>query len=524
MKISLSEEMKRIDRESADVYGISEMVLMENAGHQSAQAMKLLLKEIHGKEITVLAGSGNNGGDALVAARHLLNYGAKLKVYFVGELEHRTSATEINYRILERMGVVIKQILEDADVEHLRIVLARFSDGIMDGMIGTGFRGMLRDSVRDIVHAVNASGKPVLAIDIPTGVEADTGRINSEAVCATMTLALGLPKPGHYLYPGVEHAGILQVDDIGIPSTLLEDSRLKLSLLDDSLAKKLYPARSRNVHKGTCGKVFAVAGSQGMAGAAVLSSSAVLRAGAGIATLAVPKSLLAFMGNQRPEVMVRGVCEEEEGCFNGIRALEQLRDLAKESDTVLIGPGIGRRNETCELVRKLSVALVQPVVLDADGIFAFRGHLKLLREFKQIPILTPHLGEMAGILDIPIPELKESVVAFSKEAAMEYRAIFVVKSDCTIAAFPDGSVYFTTKGNAGMATAGCGDVLAGTIAGLVKQVGMENAALLGVYLHGLAGDMAYSKFGNGLLSGDVLDMLPAAQEALRKMQATDQRK
>lgn len=516
MKLSLVEEMRRIDKEAVERYGIPELLLMENAGHQAAESMEKLLGGALEKNICVLAGCGNNGGDAMAAARHLANHGGKVKVFLMGSPERLSPSAAINYKIICNMGLEVQPIEGERALDKLRVLLKRFTDGILDGILGTGFQGELREAVAKLVETVNASGKPVVSIDIPSGVEADTGKANRGAIRANVTISLGLPKVGHMICPGAEYTGELMVDDIGIPTQLLESEEIKQELLDDGLAKTLFLRRPMDVHKGSCGRILLVAGSRGLTGAAALASMAVLRSGGGIATLAVPESLHDIMEGKLTEVMTQPIPELTPGVLGGDRAMGTLLELADAHDAVLIGPGLGRKKETGDLIRSFAANIDKPIILDADGIYAYHKHPEELAKLKHIPVVTPHLGEMAALLGITVPELRESLLPMTREAAKEYRAVFVVKSECTIVVYPKGEAFFSTKGNPGMATAGCGDVLSGTIAGLVKQTEDGLAPLAGVYLHGVAGDLAYENKGEGLIASDVLRYLPEARRRLGK--------
>ena len=517
MKLSLVQEMRVIDKKASEQYGIPELLLMENAGHRAAESMQQLLHGAAGKTLCILTGSGNNGGDALTAARHLHNMGAKVKVFLTGEQDHFTESTRQMHQVLERMGTEIHPLDSDRDWDRLHFAL-KLADGILDGILGTGFQGELRKKTLRLVEEVNAVQKPVLAIDMPSGVEADSGRVSTVAVRADMTLTLGLPKIGQMLSPGADLVGQLLVDDIGIPQELLQGDDIRQVMLDDTMAASLLPLRERAAHKGTCGRILIVAGSRGMTGAAALAATAALRAGAGLVTLAVPESVQAILAAQMTEVMTQPVPETKDGILGGEAALNCLLDLAGAADAVLIGPGLGRAAETMELVRIFAARVNKPLIMDADAIFAFRSQPDDLSKLPQVPVMTPHLGEMAGLLGVSVPELRESLLPIVREAAAEYQCVLVVKSECTMIVYPDGDAFFTTKGNPGMATAGCGDVLAGTIAGLMKQTESGLAPLLGVYLHGLAGDLAYERQGEALIASDVRDMLPAARKYVRNKQ------
>ncbi len=513
MKVALVDEMRKIDQRAVAEFGVAELVLMENAGHRTAEAVAELLGSIREKNICVLAGSGNNGGDAFAAARHLANGGAKVKVFFIGDLTHLTKSATINRRIVQNMEIELHSLEGERSWDRLQVVL-RFSDVLVDGVLGTGFKGDLRADIRRLVKLVNSMGKPVVAIDVPTGVAADTGQVDGDAVQAACTVALGLPKPGHLLCPGGAMAGKILVDDIGIPSVLL-GMGIRQSLLDDELASTLIPPRPIDAHKGTCGRFLVIAGSSGMSGAAVMAAQAVLRAGAGTVTLAVPASLHELMEVKLTEVMTCPIPELEPGIMGGDDSLGVLLQMVDKYDAVLMGPGMGRREETLDLIRNLAEFTSKPLILDADAVYAFRGHLDKLKECKQIPILTPHLGEMAALLEVTVQTLRSALLESARKMAKDYQAVFVVKSECTLTVYPDEEVFFSTQGNPGMATAGSGDVLAGTILGLMKQTESGLAPLAGVYLHGKAGCLAAEEFGEGLIASDILNKLPQARRYLQ---------
>lgn len=518
MKIGTAAEMRQIDRQAEDEYGLPALVLMENAGRRAAECLADRLHGVQGKYLCVFAGSGNNGGDALAAARHLTGMGAEVHVFLVGDTSHFSEATAAMYQAVTQMELPLHTLAEDRDWHRLRLSL-RLMAGCVDGILGTGFQGELRKQTLRLIEEINAAAKPVLAIDLPSGVEADTGRVSTVAIEAAATLTLALPKPCHYISPGADHVGHLIVDNIGLPPALLTSGELKQTLLDDALAATLLPPRPRAAHKGTCGRILVVAGSQGMTGAAAMATMAVLRAGAGLVTLAVPASQQSVLAAKLTEVMTVPVSESKAGAMGGQAALQELTQLAAGYDAVLIGPGLGRDYETGELVRALVTQIEQPVILDADGIYAFDGQAEALSQCQQLPILTPHLGELARLLQATVGELRANLVTQVREAAAQLQCVLVAKSECTLVAYPDGDVFFTSKGNAGMATAGCGDVLAGTIAGLMEQTEEGVAPLLGVWLHGQAGDLAYAAQGEGLVAGDIIAQLPQAMRHLRQQQA-----
>ena len=514
MKVALAKQMHEIDTAAINQYGLPELSLMESAGHRVFEAVIKILGNVNNKSICVLAGSGNNGGDALVTARFLFNHGAKVKAFLIGNKNHRTDSFNVQMKILREMGIEILTLETERAWERLQVAL-KFTDGIIDGILGTGFFGTMRPTALRLIKVVNAAGKKIISVDIPSGVASDTGAVEDVAINAICTVALGLPKPGHFICPGANYVGKLIIDDIGLPCDLLNDD-IHQTLIDDELAKTLLPARAREVHKGSCGKILVIAGSRGMTGAASLASMAALKAGAGIVTLAVPESLNDLYEVKLTEVMTVALPENKLGVIGGEKALENLLKLAEKFDAVLIGCGLGRDAETLELVKNFVSKVEKPLVIDADAIFAFNGNAEVLKACKQIPILTPHLGELAALTNSTVEELRKSLVFNVKRVAQDYRAIIVAKSECTIVAYPNGEIFISALGNSGMATAGSGDVLAGTIAGLMKQTPF--APLAGVYLHGTAGDFAASKNSEGLIASDILENIPQAVKKIRTLQ------
>lgn len=515
MKIATAEEMGQIDALATETYGIPDVVLMENAGRAVTGVVAETIGEVRGRTICVLAGMGNNGGDAFVAARHLSNRGAIVKLVLVGEAKNMTAATSCHYAICQKLELSFQALETERDWEKVGILL-RLADGVVDGLLGTGLKGALREPLPRLISMVNAAGLPIVAIDIPSGVEADSGHVSAAAIAAQVTVTFGLPKTGHFFCPGASCAGRLVVDDIGLPSSLLLGEQVHQEYLDRRMAKAMLLSRPMDAHKGSCGRILAVAGSRGMTGAAALCGEAILRAGAGIAVLAVAAGLQGILAAKLTEVMTRPLPESTAGIL-GDTALEPLKKMAATYDAVLLGPGLGRAEETGALVRAFLEATEKPCVIDADALFAFVGHTEAFATRSAPLILTPHLGEMAALSGMEISALKAALIPVCRKAAADWHAILVVKSECTIVALPDGRVFLTSTGNPGMATAGTGDVLAGTIAGLVRQTAsLEEAALLGVYLHGAAGDLAAEERAEGLLAGDLLDKLPLARKWLKE--------
>ena len=521
MKFALVDEIHEIDRRAVEEFHIPEMVLMENAGAAVFRAtvnyFNSMKTPLQGKTACVVIGSGNNGGDGLVVARYLANYGVKVSVFVASKISNMTDSTKSELDIVNAMGIDVRELETDPAWSRFQITL-RFADVVIDGILGTGLKaisGNLKPNVKKAVDMINAAGKIVVAIDVPTGVLSDSGSICDAAIKANLTVTLAAPKFAHFICPAMNYVGKVVVNDIGLPPVILKN--VHQSIIDYQTVKNILPSRARDAHKGSCGKILVIAGSRGMTGAAALASQAAVRIGAGLVTLAIPKSLNNIMEQKLTEVMTVPITEANgdrnffHGFFGGEKALETLLELQKDFDAVLIGPGLGRADETMELVRKFTAEIDKPLIIDADGIFAFKDHKEDLKNLKKPAVLTPHLGEMARLLDTPINVLKNSLISKCRDAAKIFQSIFVVKCETTIIAEPNGQVFLSPFGNPGMATGGTGDVLAGSIVGISQQVAEKNllnAAVAGLFIHGRAGDIAYQKNGNGLIATDIIDSIP----------------
>lgn len=510
MKIATAQQMREIDEQAINQYGIPEIVLMENAGVEVAKSIDQVIGKIAGKKICIFAGKGNNGGDGFVAARHLSNQGAKVKVYIIGDAQKIQGAARINLAILQKMRIEVVSVLSERDWDKVKIALA-LSDCLIDALIGTGFNCELRIEMEKIINMMNDASKPIVAIDLPSGVEANTGKVPVTAIKAVLTVSFGLAKVGLIFYPGAAYAGEILVADIGLPNVLLKGEHIKQNMINTSMVKRLFIKRLPDAHKGSCGKVLVIAGSIGLTGAAVLVSNAALRAGAGVVTLAIAQSLHDIVETKLTEVMTRPLPEVRKGVL-GEAALSELLVLAKDYDVIEIGSGLGHDPQTLHLVREFVRQADKQFILDADAIHAYQGIGEQLRKAKIMPILTPHLGEMANLLNLPISEIKADLIGTARATAEKFNVIVVLKSARTVVAYPDGNVYINIRGNAGMATAGTGDVLAGVISGLFAQGLLSySAAVTGVYLHAFAGDLVAGSGMVGLIASDIVNVLPAAR-------------
>ena len=515
MKIVTAREMRNIDRVAAEKYNVPGVVLMENAGRAVAEGAVRLLGDARGKKTFIVCGGGNNGGDGFVAARWLHNSGVRVKVFLAADRSNLKGHAALHFDILERMGLEYLELTNPRDLEKARITIG-FADLVVDALLGTGFQGEMSELYRECVDMMNSSGRPILAVDIPSGVNADTGDIPYLAVKSAGTVTLGLPKPGLYLYPGANCAGEVEVAPIGLPVELLTGSELRQTLTTREVAATLLPRRFPDAHKGSCGHVLAVAGSRGLSGAAFLTAQGALRAGAGLVTIGVPDSILAIMETKTTEAMTLELPETLAGGL-GADAVRVIRDFAVRASVVLVGPGLGRQEETMESVREIIQTVERPLVLDADGLYALIGHLEFLAALEVLAILTPHPGEMARLTGLTVQEVQADRIGVARRFAIEWGNIVVLKGARTIVAFPDGAVFLNPTGNSGMAAGGMGDVLAGVIAALIAQgLSSHDAAVLGVYLHGLAGDLAAAGQPVGMTAMELAERLPTAFSELAK--------
>lgn len=515
MKIVTTAEMRRIEQVAIEEYGIPSIVLMENAGVEVVRQMESIMGSLYNKKISIFAGTGNNGGDGYVVARHLYNKGAKVKVFLIGTTAAVKKDALLNLQIITNMGIDVLEVTSEHDWDNVKIAMT-FTDFLLDALLGVGFTGQLKNLMYQVVESINKSNKQIIAIDVPSGVDADTGQIRGMAVKANHTISFSLPKQGLLLYPGASFVGDLHVADIGIPRVLLTDSNIQQNMITSADVGQLFTNRQPDAHKGSCGKVLVIAGSRGLSGAAVLAADAALRSGAGVVTLGVAEGLHHIMEAKLTEVMTSPLAEAEIG-FVGEKAYNEITKLSLNSDVVAIGPGLGRHEETLSVIRQVIRNVEKPLVIDADALYALIDNTAILIEAKSMPVLTPHPGEMARLVGLTSEEVNQDRVYIARQAAIEWGSIVILKGARTVVAFPDGEVYINISGNAGMATAGAGDVLTGVIAGLIGQgLSSHEAALAGVYIHGLAGDIVARGGMIGMIASDLIVALPAAIFGVRE--------
>lgn len=511
MKAVSVSEMRCIDALAASRYGISELVLMENAGHETAA----VVWEECGRcpaRICIVAGYGNNGGDGFAAARHLAAMGCDVRVVFVGSTAKLKESSLINYKILRSMNILLQEFLPEELAELQLTAIAdslAWADCVVDALLGTGVTLPLRDYCKTLIQLINERAAKVVAVDVPSGIDADNGTVDGIAVRAVVTVTFGLLKQGMCFYPAAEFCGRIKIVPIGLPKDLLVNGNIKQNLINNNMVKSIVGRRSGAVHKGSCGRVAVIAGSAGMTGAAALAALAALRIGAGLVTLAVPQSLQSIMAVKLTEVMTLPL-PENAGAIQEASVSAMLA-LSENADVVLIGPGLGRNDSVQAAVREFLQKVQKTVVIDADAIYALNGRTDILRTLAKMPIITPHIGEMAALLGRAASEISSHMIETARQTAESRQAVVVLKSARTVVAYPDGAVYINTKGNAGMATGGSGDVLAGTIAGLLAEKQDSQAAVAGVSIHAVAGDIAAANGMEGLIAGDILAALPKAR-------------
>lgn len=506
MKTVTALQMRNIDRRTIQEAKIPGIDLMERAGQGTAQVALEVLGDPQGKKVVHFCGKGNNGGDGFVVARYLTQAGATSQVYLLGEkVEVKGDALE-NLSRLRQMGIEVEELTDVGQVSGLGEAHL-----VVDALLGTGVSGSVKGLIAQAIHLINGSGLPVLAVDIPSGVNADTGEILGCCVRADRTATMALPKRGFFFSPGREQVGELTVVDIGVPPWAVEQEKLNVETLESRETGGLIPSRTADAHKGSCGRVLVVAGSVGMTGAAALASMAVLRSGAGMVILGLPESLNDIMEMKLTEVMTRPLPETKARALS-LASLEAIQEILSWADALAIGPGLSTDPETVQMVRQLLPKLSCPTVIDADGLNAIAKDSQLLESVAAPLVLTPHAGELARLRGTKIPLKAQERIDAAIALAQRYGLICVFKGSPTLIADQGGRIFINTTGNAGMATAGAGDVLTGIIAGFLAQgLSPLEAAEVGVYLHGLAGDVARDVRGEwGLVAGDLVEAIPEA--------------
>ena len=502
MRVSRVSEMRAMDRAAIEQLGIPEALLMENAGHA---AYVVLAREvgITDKTFLVFCGMGNNGGDGLVVARQLHAAGGVVKVYILGDPQTYRGAAKLNLDIVSRLPIDVQQLASAVSV-HPEITRC---DAIVDAIFGTGLTREVAGLHRDVMALINASGKTVLSLDIPSGVHGDTGHVMGTAVQADYTVTFGLPKVGNMLFPGYRLGGKLYVSHLSFPPSLYNAETLPIAI-NHPVA---LPPREPQAHKGNFGDVLFIAGAASYFGAPYFAAAALLKAGGGYARLAAPAAMIPFLATRGSEIVFVPQQETPTGSI-ALKNKRALLELAERVDMVILGPGLSLEEDTQQLARELAHDITKPLLIDGDGLTALCKDLPIFKHRQAATILTPHLGEMSRLTGLSVHDIDANKVDILQRTARELQAIIVLKGAHSLIGYPNARVFINMSGNSGMATAGSGDVLTGTIVAMFGLgLPVQEAVRQGVFIHGLAGDLAAADKGeDGLTAQDLLDYLPRA--------------
>ncbi|MBI3091542.1 MAG: NAD(P)H-hydrate dehydratase [Candidatus Tectomicrobia bacterium] len=511
MKVATAAQMRAIDRRAIEVYGIPGIVLMENAALQVLAAIELRYPRYRALRIAVVAGRGNNGGDGCALARHLFNRGVAVRLILVADPATLQGDARVNYEAVVGMGVPRLVVAEGAPLDELARELAQ-AGLIIDALLGTGLTSAARDFLAQVIRRMNEAPGPIVAVDLPSGLQADSGAIPGEHARAQLTVTFALPKLGVLLYPAAAAVGELVVADIGIPPAAVEAEGIAVELIEEAEVRAALPARSPDGHKGSYGHVLVVAGSPRLAGAAMMSSLAALRSGAGLVTLAWPQGLQSRASTGLMEIMTLPLAENEEGSLHPY-ALKQLSAFSRERgiNAMVLGPGITTHPDSTSLCREILRELACPCVVDADGLNALAGHPEAFAAAAAPLVLTPHPGELARLLGCGAAQVQADRLEAARAALRRFNQTLILKGARSLVVAPASPLAINPTGNAGMASAGMGDVLSGMLGSLLAQgLPPYRAARAAVFLHGLAGDLAAETTGQAaLIARDVLAAIPA---------------
>ncbi|MDD5456660.1 MAG: NAD(P)H-hydrate dehydratase [Candidatus Margulisbacteria bacterium] len=511
MNILLAQEIQLLDKKTVTKTGIPSLVLMENAGRSSAEI--ILQKYPRNTDFIIMAGTGNNGGDGLVIARYLLNMGKQVRVYLAGERNKLSTETKQNLNIFLNCGGEIKSVNEK---NNSALKKSMQKDCIIiDALFGTGFKAPVKGLSAKLIEFINSSGHPVVSIDLPSGIEADSGQLEKTCIKADTTVTFGYPKLCHILYPARENCGEIYLVDISLDKKYA--TAIKRELIQEE--ELTLPERKHDSHKYNYGHVLIVGGSSGMEGAVVLACKAASSSGAGLVSCMIPQSTNNIIKHHLVEDMSIPIADK-----NGMFCSKSIPDIIKHMEegkfcTILCGPGL-RTNLDMEILIQKILKINLPLVLDADALnnlANIKNYHHLIHERKQPTILTPHLGEAAKLLNNKAENIKPDMEKYALRLAQSTGAYIVLKSANTLIATPQKQVFYTPTGNPGMAKAGSGDVLGGIISTLIYRLPVIEALKLAVYLHGLAGEMALTCLGAECMQAlDLIDHIPHAFNELQK--------
>lgn len=516
MELLTGEQMRRVDRRAIDGMGIPALDLMEAAGRGVAMGLLADFGEARLERLLILCGSGNNGGDGLVAARHLAGRGLRPRVVLLAPVESLRGEAAANAAAARAAGIGIEAVADEGAWAGVASSLDRH-DVVLDALLGTGIRGGARGLAAKAIEDLRRSGVIVASVDLPSGIDADRGAVEGTAIRAEITYTLCRPKLALALEPAASHAGRVRVVPIGIPDAAVAAESATFEWTDEAAAARALPARERGDHKGRFGHLLAVAGSRGKSGAAVLLARGALRSGVGLVTVAVPRSAQATVAAGQAEAMTEPLPETREGAIAAGAATPALR-LSATRQAIAIGPGLGTSVDTRRAVDRIVGKRRCPAVIDADALEGPSGDPERLARLGDAApaVLTPHPGEAARLLGTAAAAVQEDRLDAARRLAEATRSVVVLKGHRTVVAEPGGRVAFNASGNPGMATAGSGDVLTGVIGALLARgIPAFDAARAGVFAHGDAGDRAAARLGHaGLIAGDIVEALPEAFRCL----------
>jgi NAD(P)H-hydrate epimerase len=508
MRLVRASEIQEMDRITIQELGIPGAVLMENAARGATRIFLEHFVPPANSHVVILCGRGNNGGDGYVMARYLQQGGVRVTVIVLSKLNKISGDALINLNVIKRMGLEILEVPDAKSWGTGRRVI-RNCDFIVDGILGTGLNSPVKGFYGQVIKYVNSVGKSVMAIDIPSGLNADTGQIMGAAIQAELTATFGFPKLGHLVFPGADLVGRLARIDIGIPDSVASRVPTSSLMIEPADLSDLLAIEKQDIHKGSRGHLLILSGSTGKTGAATLTALGALRAGAGLVTLGVPKSLNPILETKLTEAMTEPLPETSDGSLS-LKAEKEIKALMDGKTALALGPGLSTNSETARLVRRIVAGSRLPMVIDADGLNALSQDRTSITSCSETAILTPHPGEMARLTGIKTSAIQHDRIGTSIQFVKEYGCHLALKGARTLIAQPDGRLYVNPTGNPALSSGGAGDVLTGLIGGfLARGWPMTEAAIAGAYLHGMAADYLAEDMGQvGLLAGELLDVLP----------------
>jgi hydroxyethylthiazole kinase-like uncharacterized protein yjeF len=516
MRLVKTADIQEMDRLTIHDVGIPGAVLMENAGRGATRIFLEHFSPSPGSCAVVICGPGNNGGDGYVMARYLNQAGMRVIVLALGKPGRISGEALTNLEIIRHMKMDIMGAPGPAGWRKVRDCLAD-CDYIIDGLLGTGLNSAVRGYYSQVIQDINSSGRPVMSIDMPSGLNADTGQVMGVAIRADLTVTFGFPKLGQMLFPGAGLVGRLARIDIGIPDMVAERVTGRYSMLEPDDFVDLLRDKRMDIHKGDRGHLLILAGSTGKTGAATLTAMGALRAGAGLVTLGIPKGLNSILEAKLTEAMTVPLPETGEGSLS-LKAKGEIFRLLEGKDALAIGPGLSTNPETSALVKEIVAGCGLPMVIDADGLNAMAGDRRAMKALDDKKILTPHPGEMGRLIGLKTSEVQDDRVGAACGFSQGHGCYLVLKGARTLITGPDGEVYLNPTGNPALSSGGAGDVLTGLISGfLARGWPMIRAANAGVYLHGLAADLLAEDMGRaGVLAGELPDSIPGLMDALSR--------